>query len=99
MSRPRSWGDGGRPIVADASVWINIIAGGQATAILRALARPPILPRIVLGELERGRDKGRATAGRMAELIELGLVEVADLHADAEAIFMSLVVGPISETL
>ena len=77
MSPPRSWVDGGRPLVADASVWINIIAGGQATAILHALARPPILPRIVLGELERGRNKGRATAERMAELIEMGLVEVA----------------------
>jgi predicted nucleic acid-binding protein len=85
--------------VADASVWINIIAGGQGIAILRALVRPPILPRIVLGELERGRDKGRATAERMAELIEMGLVEVADLHTDAEATFISLVAGPISETL
>lgn len=99
MSRPRSWVDDGRPLVADASVWINIIAGGQAATILRAMARPPILPRIVLGELERGRDKGRATAERMAELIEMGLVEVAELHADAEALFMGLVVGSISETL
>lgn len=99
MSPPRSCFDGGRPLVADASVWINIIAGGQAVAILRALVRPPILPRIVLGELERGRDKGRATAERMAELIEMGLVEVAELHADAEATFMGLVVGSISETL
>lgn len=99
MSPPRSWVDGGRPLVADASVWINIIAGGQATAILSALARPPILPQIVLGELERGRNKGRATAERMAELIQMGLVEVADLHSDAEATFISLVAGPISETL
>jgi predicted nucleic acid-binding protein len=99
MSPPRSWVDGGRPLVADASVWINIIAGGQATAILSALARPPILPRIVLGELERGRNKGRATAERMVELIEMGLVEVADLHSDAEATFISLVAGPITETL
>lgn len=99
MSPPRSWIDGGRPLVADASVWINIIAGGQAMAILNALARPLILPRIVLGELERGRDKGRATAERMVELIEMGLVEVADLHADAETTFMSLIVGPVSETL
>ncbi|KTE24775.1 hypothetical protein ATE69_15790 [Sphingopyxis sp. H071] len=99
MSPPRSCFDGGRPLVADASVWINIIAGGQAIAILRALVRPPILPRIVLGELERGRDKGRATAERMAELIEMGLVEVAELHADAEALFMGFVVGSISETL
>ena len=74
MSPPRSWVDDGRPLVADASVWINIIAGGQAATILRTMARPPILPRIVLGELERGRDKGRATAERMAELIEMGLV-------------------------
>jgi len=99
MSPPRSWVDDGRPLVADASVWINIIAGGQAATILRTMARPPILPRIVLGELERGRDKGRATAERMAELIEMGLVEVAELHADAEGLFMGLVVGSISETL
>lgn len=99
MSPPRSWVDDGRPLVADASVWINIIAGGQAATILRAMAQPPILPRIVLGELERGRDKGRATAERMAELIEMGLVEVAELHADAEGLFMGLVVGSISETL
>jgi predicted nucleic acid-binding protein len=85
--------------VADASVWINIIAGGQAATILRALVRPAILPRIVLDELERGRDKGRVTADRIVELIEMGLVEVAELHPDAEATFMSLVVGSISETL
>lgn len=99
MSHPRSRVDGSRPLVADASVWINIIAGGQASAILRALIRPPILPRIVLGELERGRDRGRATAERMAELIEMGLVEVAELPADAEALFMGLVIGSIGETL
>lgn len=50
------------PLVADASVWINLIAGGRALDILRALGQPTIIPNIALGELERGRDKGRSAA-------------------------------------
>jgi predicted nucleic acid-binding protein len=99
MSPHRSFVDERCQFVADASVWINIIAGGRAAEILRALERPAIIPRIALDELERGREKGRSTAREVTKLAELGLVEVAELPPDAEAIFLTLVIGNASETL
>jgi len=87
------------PLVADASVWINLIAGGRALDILRALDRPTIIPRIAFCELERGRDKGRSTAKGLDALIDKGHVSVIDLPAAAENIYLSLVAGRASQTL
>ena len=36
------------PLVADASVWINLVAGGRALDVLRAFAKPTIIPSIAL---------------------------------------------------
>ncbi len=88
-----------RSLVADASFWINIIAGGRAEEVLRALCNPLQIPRIALDELERGRDKGRATAQALTHLIEADLVRVIDLPETAEGTFLSLVAGAISQTL
>jgi predicted nucleic acid-binding protein len=98
MSSPRSWADVD-PIVADTSVWINIIASGRAADILRSFVQPLIISRIALDELERGREKGQTTAGEIHALIDVGLVAVAELPLDAEEIYLSLVAGSISETL
>lgn len=97
MEPVRSWPRG--PIVADASVWINLVAGARAADVIRVLAMRPQIPRIVMDELERGRDKGRRTASALADLIKDGLVEVAELASQAEEIYLSLVAGPTSKTL
>lgn len=91
--RPKS------PLVADASVWINLVAGGRAVDVLRALAKPTIIPSIALGELERGRDKGRSSYAGILPLIETGYVTVIDLPEAAEGIYLSLVAGRASQTL
>ena len=87
------------PLVADASVWINLIAGGRALDILRALGQPTIIPNIAFGELERGRDKGRSAAKGLAALIDTGHVTVVDLPPAAEDVYLSLVAGRASQTL
>lgn len=87
------------PLVADASVWINLIASGRAPDILRALDRPTIIPSIAFGELERGRDKGRSTAEGLAALIGAGHVSVVDLPPAAEDVYLSLVAGRANQTL
>lgn len=87
------------PLVADASVWINLIAGGRALEILRALGRPTIIPHIAFGELERGHNKGHSTAKSLTALIDMGHVAVVDLPLAAEDVYLSLVAGRASQTL
>jgi predicted nucleic acid-binding protein len=97
MDPVRSWPS--RLLVADASVWINLVAGARAADVIRVLAMRPQIPRIALDELERGRDKGRRTAAALADLIKDGLVEVAELPSGAEETYLNLVAGPVSQTL
>jgi predicted nucleic acid-binding protein len=97
MDPVRSWPSG--LLVADASVWINLVAGARAADVIRVLAMRPQIPRIALDELERGRDKGRRTAAALADLIKDGLVEVAELPSGAEETYLNLVAGPVSQTL
>jgi predicted nucleic acid-binding protein len=87
------------PLVADASVWINLLAGGRAVDVLRALSQPTIITSIALGELERGRDKGRSTHAGVTQLIAAGYVTVIDLTEEAEDTYLSLVAGRVSQTL
>jgi predicted nucleic acid-binding protein len=98
MDPVRSWDETG-PVVADASVWINLVAGGRAPDILGAFPLPLQISRIALEELERGRDKGRITAERMEPLIAAGLVGIIDLPEGAEEVYLSLVAGPANQTL
>jgi predicted nucleic acid-binding protein len=87
------------PLVADASVWINLVAGGRAIDVLRTLSKPTIIPSIALGELERGRDKGRSAHDAITPLIAAGYVTVIDLPAEAEEVYLSLVAGRATQTL
>lgn len=87
------------PLVADASVWINLVAGGRAIDVLRTLSKPMIIPSIALGELERGRDKGRSAHDGINPLIAAGYVNVIDLPAEAEDVYLSLVAGRATQTL
>lgn len=86
-------------LVADASVWINLLAGARAIDVLRALPKPTIIPNIALGELERGRAKGRSAHVGVVQLIAAGYVTVIDLPQEAEDVYLSLVAGPASQTL
>ncbi len=86
-------------LVADASFWINLVAGGRAADIIRAVGTCPKIPRVALEELERGREKGRQTAASLFEIINSGLVAVAELPEAAEETFLSLVSGPMTQTL
>lgn len=99
MTLPVCWSEAGRMRVADASVWINLIATERAHVILRATPTPLCITDVALAELERGRSKGRRAADEMAALLHLGLTEVVALNADDEDLFVSLVSGGAAETL
>jgi predicted nucleic acid-binding protein len=99
MSRQSSWLDEATSLVADASVWINLVATGRAEEILRSSPGELVITKTALGELENGRAKGRQTAAEVARLIELGLVREVTLSSADEAVFLGLVAGPTSLTL
>jgi predicted nucleic acid-binding protein len=80
-------------------VWINLLASGRAVDVLRVLPKPTIIPSIALGELERGRDKGRSAHVGVTSLIEAGYINAIDLPEEAEGVYLSLVAGRASETL
>lgn len=86
-------------MIADASVWINLIATSDADRILRVLPRPVAITDVALGELNRGRPKGRQDADKVMAFVQAGLVQIISLEAADEPLFLSLVSGAASETL
>lgn len=98
-TRLDSWFEASRMRIADASVWINLIATQRAHVILRATPVPLCITDVALAELERGRSKGRQAADEMAALLHMGLTDVVALAAEDEALFVSLVSGAAAETL
>lgn len=94
-----SWSEARRMRIADASVWINLIATERAHVILRATPALLCITDVALAELERGRSRGRQAADEMASLLHMGLTEVVALGAQDEALFVSLVSGTAAETL
>ncbi|UYH55540.1 hypothetical protein N6L26_02955 [Qipengyuania sp. SS22] len=87
------------PLVADASVWINLVASGLATDVLRALPTPTMIPRIALNELKRGQEKGHSAYAGVTPLIAEGHAAVIDLPEEAEDTYLNLVAGPARQTL
>ncbi|HEU0099136.1 MAG TPA: hypothetical protein VFQ67_10210 [Allosphingosinicella sp.] len=87
------------PLIADASVWINLVATGRIEAHLSTLDCSISITSIALRELERGRVKGRQTADKLSELIRSTRVLVEPFPSDTDGIFMTLVSGPAPETL
>jgi predicted nucleic acid-binding protein len=85
--------------VADASVWINLAATGRAAEHLRAIGKPMLITDTALGELDRGRPKGRQAADEVQALIHIGLLEVVHVPASQEELFFSLVAGSAQQTL
>ncbi len=99
MDCPSCLDDLATPIVADASVVINLIASGFAATILGALAVPLRVPSEVQAEIERGRSRGRKDADALAGLVAGGRVATVDLGAAGVGCFSTLVVGPAKDTL
>ncbi|SEJ83351.1 hypothetical protein SAMN05518849_1151 [Sphingobium sp. AP50] len=99
MSPLGSWLDDAASLVGDASIWVNLVATGRAEKILRASPAPHLITATARGELDAGRAKGRRTASVVAELIEMGLVNEVALGPAEEEVFLSLVAGPVSQTL
>ena len=87
------------PIVADASVVINLIASGFAATILGPLGSPLRVPGEVQAEIESGRSQGRENADKLARLIAGGQVAIVDLGATGISHFASLVTGAAQHTL
>lgn len=85
--------------VADASVWINLVATGCADRILKLYGGALDITQTALSELERGRAKGRQAADEVAALLHLGLMRAVDLDPQDEDLFLSLVAGNAAQTL
>lgn len=86
-------------MIADASVWINLVATGCAGRVLQSLAWPLVITDVAFGELDRGRSKGRQAAAEVMALIRMDLAQVIPLEAADEPLYLSLVSGAASETL
>ncbi len=98
MSRP-SFSAEPRPFVADASVWINLVASGYLDEVLDAVGMRAFIPSIAIRELERGRIKGHDTSARIADLVATGRVTPMSLTVADESVFYSLVSGTTAGTL
>lgn len=85
--------------VADASVWINLVATGCADRILKFYGGTLEITQTALSELERGRAKGRQAADEVAALLHVGLMRTVDLDPQDEDLFLSLVAGSAAQTL
>jgi predicted nucleic acid-binding protein len=91
--------DAAASLVADASTIINLVATGNAAAILRAIPQRVLVVDIVQTELEAAGARGRASLEGFRELVATGLIDVAPLPEAADPVFESLVVGAAAETL
>ena len=99
MDCPSCLDDLATPIVADASVVINLIASGFAATILGALAVPLRVPSEVQAEIERGRSSGRNDADELAGLVAAGKVTIVELGTEGTRCFSTLVAGTAKDTL
>jgi hypothetical protein len=86
-------------LVADASVWINLVATGRAADHLRVFGGRMVITEMALRELDGGRPKGRQTAYEVSGLIHVGLVEVVRHSPVQDDVFLSLVAGAAADTL
>lgn len=87
------------PLIADASVWINLVATGRADAVLVALERRTLITDAALAELERGLANGRGAYGAVSELIKASLVGIIACAPEDESLFLDLVSGTAATTL
>ena len=87
------------PLVADASVLINLHASGADRILLAGVKHPLVVTQNAVDELERGRRRGYSDAERLAESISAGLFRVKSASGHFQAIYESLIAGAATETL
>lgn len=86
-------------LVGDASFWISLIATGQSEHLLDAFDATVAITDVALGELERGRSKGRVAADAVNALVRTGSVDVVSCAPEDEHLFLDLIVGAADQTL
>ncbi|ODS56465.1 MAG: hypothetical protein ABS36_08770 [Acidobacteria bacterium SCN 69-37] len=91
--------DAASSLVADASTVINLVATGNAAAILRALPQRVLVVDVVQAELETAGARGRTSLEGFRGLVATGLIDVVPLPEEADSLFEGLVVGSAAETL
>lgn len=87
------------PIVADASVIINLNATASAAAIIGACHNPFLVTPNVLRELSMGESHGHRCGERLEALIGQGLVELSELTPSDDLVYRSLIEGGFEGTL
>jgi predicted nucleic acid-binding protein len=87
------------PLIADASVIINLIATGRAPDIIGTLLHPLVVTDNACAELKDGARKGHDDYGALLKLIEAGIVTKASLSEAALPIYEQLIDGSNLRTL
>ncbi len=87
------------PVVADASVIINLNATDDAAAIIGAFPNPFLVTENVRRELALGESRGHLCGERLEMLITQGVVAPAELGPADQTVYRSLVEGPLEGTL
>jgi predicted nucleic acid-binding protein len=98
MRLPSCLVDPNIPLVADASVAINLNATGYIADILRALPNPVIVTDVVLEELNNGH-RPRKDLEILKGFVKKGLIEVVQLSEASENLFVQLVGGTAAQTI
>lgn len=86
-------------LVLDASVIINLLATGHASAILKALAVPLVVTESVVREIGQGVVNGRPEPALLADLISNQVLTVEELVGTALESFFDMVSGQTSNSL
>ncbi len=87
------------PVVADASVIINLNATGNAAAIIEAFPNPFLVTVHVRRELSMGKSRGHMGGEKLESLIGQGVLGLAELRPDDDLVYRSLVEGGFKGTL
>lgn len=91
--------DSSKPLVADASVIINLNATLCASEVIGALANPLFVTENARIELEAGLRNGHVDAQKLRVLIEENVVRIAHLGAAGVSIYEALIEGDAETTL
>lgn len=86
-------------LVLDASVIINLLATGYASAILQAVPAPIVVTDNVIREIEQGAVNGRPEPKQLLELIHNQILKREELSGIALEYFFDLVSGSTAASL
>lgn len=86
-------------LVLDASVIINLLATGYASAILQAVPAPIVVTDNVIREIEQGAVNGRPEPKQLLELIHNQILKTEELSGVALEHFFDLVSGSTAASL